>query len=413
MSEQPATSSTWPDLPPGPYGTPSPDLARRHAEAPAAPATLPSGDRVPMIVRYGDVRSLLSSPAASRDLRRPGLPRMVRGTFLDDDPAALINQDPPAHTRYRRILHGTFTPRHVERWRPRAAAIAAGLLDAAGDEFDLVAAFALPLPARVICELLGVPMDRFEQFRGWTETFLSTSEAGAEARGAAYTAFLAYAGELIARHRAEPGDDLIDLLIAARDEDDRLSEDELTNMVFTLILAGHETTASMIIRGTYRLLCHPGQYGALAADPAMVDAAVEEILRHEGPGGNGMLRRLTADTEVAGTGIPAGAVVLPNLSAANHDPEVFTDPQRFDVRRFATSTSTSTTAATAAAPHLAFGHGPHYCLGANLARMELQEAFRALVTRLPGLRPREDLAGVRWSDDGFVYRPRRLLVAAR
>jgi cytochrome P450 len=366
-------------------------------------ATLPSGDRVPMVVRYADVRGLLTSPASSRNLREPGLPRMVNGPFLDDDPAALMNQDPPEHTRYRRIMHGTFTPKHIERWRPRAAAIAGELIDAAGEEFDLVTDYALPLPARVICEMLGVPMDRFEQFRGWTETFLSTSDATAEARTESMTAFAAYAGELIERHRAEPGDDLIDLLIAARDEEDGLTEDELVNMVFTLILAGHETTASMIIRGAFRLLLHPGQYAELVARPELLGPAVEEILRHEAPGSNGMLRRATEDVELSAGTIPAGAVVLPNLSAANHDPSVFEDPLRFDVHRFAGAPAT---------PHLGFGHGPHYCLGANLARMELQEAFRALVTRLPGLRAREEPAGVRWSDGGFVYRPVRLLVKA-
>ncbi|NUR82710.1 MAG: cytochrome P450 [Nonomuraea sp.] len=403
MTEQSGTTSPWPDLPPGPYGTPSPDLPRRHAEAPMELTTMPSGDRAPMIVRYADVRALLTSPASSRRLHDPALPRMVSGMSLEDDPAALINQDPPEHTRYRRILHGTFTPRRIERWRPRAAAIAAELLEAAGTEFDVVADYALPLPARVICELLGVPMDRFEQFRGWTEMFLTTSRATAEARGEGFAAFMAYARELIAQHRAEPGDDLIDVLIGARDEDDRLTEDELTHIVFTLILAGHETTASMIVRGAFRLLCHPGQYAELAARPELVEPAVEEILRSEGPGGNGLPRLVTEDVELSGGRLPGGTFVLPNLSAANHDPAAFEEPDRFDVHRFA---------GPVANPHLAFGHGPHYCLGANLARMELQEAVRALVTRLPGLSAREDLAEVRWSDDGLIFRPGRLLVKA-
>lgn len=401
MTEQSSTTWPWPDLPPGPYGTPSPDLARRHAQAPMGPVTMPSGDRVPMIVRYEDVRTVLTSPAASRDLRAPGLPRMVSGTALEDDPAALINQDPPGHTRYRRIMQGTFTPRQIERWRPRAAAIAAELVDAAGEEFDVVTDFALPLPARVICELLGVPMDRFEQFRGWTETFLSTSEASAEARATGFASFMAYARELIDEHRTRPGDDLIDLLISARDEGDRLSEDELTHMVFTLIMAGHETTASIIVRGVFRLMRHPGQYADLVAHPELLGSAVEEILRYEGPGGNGLLRRLTDDVALSGGVIPAGTVVLPNPTAANHDPSVFEDPMRFDIRR------------STADRHLALGHGPHYCLGANLARMELQEAFCALSTRLPGLRPQEDLSTVRWTDDGLIYRPVRLRVKSR
>lgn len=214
---------------------------------------------------------------------------------------------------------------------------------------------------------------------------------------------MAYARDLIEQHRAKPGEDLIDVLIEARDEGDGLSEDELITIVFTLILAGHETTASMIARGTFRLLCHPGQYAELTARPELVGPAVEEILRHEGPGGNGMLRRMTADVEVSDGTVAAGAVVLPNLAAANHDPAAYEDPMRFDIHRFAGGTPT---------PHLGFGHGPHYCLGANLARMELQEAFLALVSRLPGLCPREEPADVRWSDDGFVYRPYRLLVKA-
>lgn len=402
MTEVSSTPWPWPDLPPGPLGTASPELARRLAEAPAEPVTMPSGDQVPMIVGYEDVRTVLASPASSRNLREPGLPRMVSGTSLEDDPSALINQDPPEHTRYRRIMQGTFTPRHIERWRPRAAAIAGELIDTAGQEFDLVTEFALPLPARVICEMLGVPMDRFDQFRGWTEMFLSTSEASAEARGEGFAAFMAYAGELIAEHRAKPGDDLIDLLIEARDEGDRLSEPELTHMVFTLIMAGHETTASIIIRGAFRLLCHPDQYAQLAARPELLEPAVEEILRCEGPGGNGLLRLVTEDIELPGGVIPEGTVVLPNPTGANHDPSAFDDPLRFDIRRFAGTAPPN--------PHLTFGHGPHYCLGANLARMELQEAFRALVTRLPSLRAQEDLSTLRWTNDGLIHRPVRLPV---
>lgn len=265
----------------------------------------------------------------------------------------------------------------------------------------MVADFALSLPARVICDMLGIPMDRFEQFRGWTEMFLSTSEASAEARGEGFAAFMAYAGELIAAHRVRPGDDLIDLLIEARDEGDRLSEAELTHMVFTLIMAGHETTASIIIRGAFRLLCHPEQYAQLTARPELLEPAVEEILRYEGPGGNGLLRLVTEDIELSSGVIPKGTVVLPNPTGANHDPSAFDDPLQFDIQRFA---------GTAPNPHLAFGHGPHYCLGANLARMELQEAFRALVTRLPTLRAQEDLSTLRWTNDGLIHRPLRLPV---
>ncbi|PZG41886.1 hypothetical protein C1I98_20510 [Spongiactinospora gelatinilytica] len=155
---------TWPDIVPGPVGTPSPEFARRRESGPLAPATMPSGDRVPAAVGYDDVRAVLSAPASSRDLRGPGLPRMVSGTAMDDDPVSLINQDPPVHTRYRRILSGPFSPRHTEPWRPRVATVARALLDGLGDDFELVQAYAMKIPGRVICELLGVPADHHTQF---------------------------------------------------------------------------------------------------------------------------------------------------------------------------------------------------------------------------------------------------------
>ncbi|GAB3684728.1 cytochrome P450 [Actinocorallia lasiicapitis] len=363
---------------------------------------MPSGDRVPMLVRYDDVRAALVSPAASRNLRAPGLPRMVSGMSVDDDPTALINQDGADHTRFRRILQGAFTPRAVAKWRPRTAEIADELIDGLDSSFDLVSEFAVPLPARVICAVLGVPADRFEEFRGWTEMFMSTTNASAEARGEGYAAFMGYAAELVAAHRAEPGDDLIDAMIQARDADDRLSEGELVNMVFTLILAGHETTAAMISRGIFRLLLHPEQFAAVRDDPGLIAPAVEEIMRSEGPG-NGLFRLAATDMALPSGTVPAGTVLLPNEYAANHDPAAYDAPDRFDIRRFTDPDQP---------PHLGFGHGPHYCLGANLARLELQESIRAVVTRLPDLRLTVDPATLEWTQDALMYRPVRLPVTA-
>ncbi|WP_204054833.1 cytochrome P450, partial [Planomonospora parontospora] len=332
-----------------------PEFARRQESGPLEPAAMPSGDLVPVAVRYDDVRTLLASPASSRNLRLPGLPRLVSGIGIDDDPDALINQDPPEHTRYRRIMHGTFTPRRTEPWRPRIAKIAEDLLDGLGDDFDLVQGYALQLPGRVICELLGVPVDRYEQFVRWTDMFLTTSTATEQARHQGYTEFMAYAAELVARHRASPGGDLIDLLVQARDEDDRLSEGELVNTVFSLITAGHETTASMIARGVFRLLLHPGQWAELVADPSLTGTAVEEILRFDGPPASAFMRRVTEDVDLSGGSLSAGTVVMPNLNAANHDPRAFPDPGRFDIHRFAGHPPH---------PHVAFGYGPHRCLAA-------------------------------------------------
>ncbi|MBG0829040.1 cytochrome P450 [Planomonospora sp. ID67723] len=382
-------------MPPGPLGTPPPEFARRQESGPLEQATMPSGDRVPVAVRYEDVRALLASPVSSRNLRLPGLPRLVSGIGIDDDPDALINQDPPGHTRYRRIMHGAFTPRQTEPWRPRIAEIAEDLLDGLGDDFDLVQGYALQLPGHVICELLGVPVDRYEQFVRWTDMFLTTSTATEQARYQGYTEFMAYAAELVARHRSEPGGDLIDLLIQARDEDDRLSEGELVNTVFSLITAGHETTASMIARGVFRLLLHPEQWAELVADPALTSTAVEEILRFDGPPASAFMRRITKDTDIPSGSLGAGTVVMPNLNAANHDPRAFPDPGRFDIHRFAGHPPN---------PHVAFGYGPHRCLAASLARVELTEAIRALATRCPDLRLAAPPESVTWTD-GLVYRP--------
>ncbi|RCG31708.1 cytochrome P450 [Sphaerisporangium album] len=388
-------NEAWPDIVPGPLATPPPEFTRRRESAPLEPAPMPSGDHVPVAVRYDDVRALLASPTCSRNLRLPGLPRFVSGIGIDDDPDALINQDPPEHTRYRRIMQGTFTPRQIEPWRPRIAKIARELLDGQGEEFDLVQEYALQLPGRVICEMLGVPLDHYERFVRWTDMFLTTSTVTEQARYEGYNEFMAYSTDLVAQHRAEPGGDLIDLLIQARDEDDRLSEGELVNTVFSLITAGHETTASMISRGVFRLLLYPGQWAELVADPALTATAVEEILRYDGPPASAFMRRVTKDLDLPSGSLSAGTVVMPNLNAANHDPQAFPDPGRFDIHRFTDHPPN---------PHVAFGYGAHRCLAASLARVELTEAIRALVTQRPTLRLTASPESVTWTD-GLVYRP--------
>ncbi|GII85267.1 cytochrome P450 [Sphaerisporangium siamense] len=402
MTGEPDRDETWPDIVPGPLGTPSPELARRRESGPLAPATMPSGDRVPVAVGYDDVRAVLAAPTSSRNLRSPGMPRMVSGTAMDDDPVSLINQDPPEHTRYRRILSGTFTPRRTEPWRPRIAAIARSLLDGLGDGFDLVQAYAMRIPGQVICELLGVPEGHHEQFIRWTAMFLTTSTDTEQARYQGYTDLLAYSAELVARHRREPGDDLVDLLIQARDEEDRLTEAEVVNAVYSLITAGYETTAAMISRGVLRLLLHPAQWAELVAAPALSATAVEEVLRYDGPPANPFMRRMTRDTDIPGGTLPEGAVVLPLMSAANHDPRAFPDPSRLDIHRFDDHSPRA---------HLAFGHGPHRCLGAALAKVELTEAVRALAVRRPALRLATPPESIPWTD-GLVLRPLTLHVTS-
>ena len=238
---------------------------------------------------------------------------------------------------------------------------------------DLVAGFSLPLPAQVICEMLGVPATDTGQFHAWSDTIIADWQRDSGEIMTALAQLYGYFGALIETKRVQPADDLISGLIAARDDADRLSEHELTAMCCTLLIAGHETTANQINLSLLLLLEHPGQVATLRADPELIPAAVEELLRCTQLGGLAPARVTTVDVQLGDVVIPAGELVMPLYSTANRDPSVFTDPDRFDITRDAAS-------------HLAFGAGVHHCLGAQLARVELQEAFRGLIGQLPGLR---------------------------
>ncbi|PZG18029.1 cytochrome P450 [Nonomuraea aridisoli] len=361
--------------------------------------TMPSGADILTAVGYDDVKAILVSLGSSRDLTDPQLPRPIEGLSIEDVPGVLLNMDPPDHSRQRRILRGAFTMRAAERWRPSCHAITQELLDATHGVMDVVNDYALPLTSRMICQVLGVPSADRERFHAWSAAFLSANSAAVQTRMEAYSAFMEYVTGLVAAHRDNPGDDLLDDLIRAQDEGDQLTETELVNIVFMLIAAGHETTAMMILRGVFRLLLHPEQYQMLVEDSSLIASAVEEILRYDGPGSPGLVRHVTTTMQLpSGATVPAGTVVLPHLAAANHDPEAFPSPERFDIRRVGTR------------GHLAFGHGPHYCLGHALARVEMQEALRTLVSRAPALRPAVPLEDVPWTTQGLSHQPVRLPV---
>jgi cytochrome P450 len=256
------------------------------------------------------------------------------------------------------------------------AGIVDELIDAMADRpqpADLVAGFSLPLPAQVICEMLGVPAADLEQFHAWSDAIIGDWQREAGEIMTAVAELYGYFGTLIEIKRARPADDLISALIAARDDADRLSEHELTVMCCALLIAGHETTANQINLSLLLLLDHPDQVVTLRADPELIPGAVEELLRCTRLGGLPPARVTTEDVRLGGVTIPAGELVVPLYSTANRDRSVFIDPERFDVTRDAAS-------------HLAFGAGVHHCLGAQLARVELQEAFRGLIGRLSGLR---------------------------
>ncbi|WP_158588101.1 cytochrome P450 [Actinomadura logoneensis] len=362
---------------------------------------VPSGDVMRAVSAHADVRQVLADPRFSRELR-PGGPRLARGGDVSDDPYSLLNMDPPRHTRLRRIVAGAFTPRRTAAWRPRVEAVAAELadgMDAQGPPCDLLAAFAFPLPVRVVCEVLGVPDADRERFRAWADTALSTGTDGAARRSASGAEFRRYVEEFVAARRDAPGDALIDVLIAARDEgedgdgDGGLSGPELVSLVINLISAGHETTAHLVASAVLTLV-------AGGRRPAAVDARlVEEVLRHDTPAAVAMPRLATEDAELSGGTVRAGETVLPMLAAANRDAAVFADPGSFAPDR-----------PTGGASHLTFGHGPHFCLGANLARQEVEVALGTLAARFPKLEPAVPADEVPWRTGGIVSGPAALPV---
>lgn len=330
-----------------------------------------------VVTGYAEVRELLSHPALAKTVGGPHMDAMPPELNAAIN-THLLSTNPPDHTRLRRLVTAAFTTRRVEALAPRVQEIADGLLDdlAAGAEgrpVDLVDGFGFPLPITVITELLGIPPGDRADFRRWSSITVNGTVHPPEVYVDAARSMVDYVRELIAAKRTDPGDDLLSALITVHEDGDRLSEDELTSMVFLLLVAGHETTVNLIVSGTYALLRHPDQLALLRAEPERLPAAVEELLRYDGPVQVTIPAVAAAPIEVGGVTIPAGDVVLPALLAANRDPMRFPEPDRLDVTRTANS-------------HTAFGHGLHHCLGAPLARLEGRIALGTLLERFPGLR---------------------------
>jgi cytochrome P450 len=355
-------------------GQPVPEIAAIGGDQPVFRAELPDGRIVWLVSGYENVRQMLTDQRFSRALAvapgraQPGFEMFASGS--------INGMDPPEHARLRKLVASAFTARRAEALRPRVASIVNELIDAMlgrPQPADLVAGFSLPLPARVICEMLGVPAEDTGQFHVWSDAVMGDWQRDSDEIMTALAELYGYFGRLIEVKRAQPADDLMSALIAARDDADRLSEAELTVMCCTLLIGGHETTANQINLSLLLLFDHPGEVAKLRADPALIPAAVEELLRYTRLGGLAPARVTREDVAIGGVMIPAGEQVIPLFATANRDSSVFTDPGRFDVTRDAAS-------------HLSFGAGVHHCLGAQLARVELQEAFRGLIGRLPGLR---------------------------
>jgi cytochrome P450 len=353
-------------------------------ERPVARAVTPLGLRVWLVTRHADAREALNDPRLSKDggrfmelLDRHSVAPDRRMAFADSLVGHMLNSDPPDHTRLRKLVNRAFTVRAISRMRPRIEAIAHALADdvearaSAGDgTVDLLDTFAFPLPMTVICELLGVPDGERDAFRRWSNTLLSAGDA--QERGAAGVAMADFLARLVADKAANPGDDMLSAIVQASEDADRLSAREATSMAFLLLVAGHETTVNLIGNGVLALLTHPEQLAELRADPGLTPAAVEEFLRFDGPVNLATLRYTTEPVTISGIEIPAGEVVMVALTAADRDAERYPEPDVLDLHRDT-------------GQHVAFGYGIHHCLGAPLARLEGEIAFRTLLGRFPDL----------------------------
>ncbi|MFJ1825234.1 cytochrome P450 [Streptomyces sp. NPDC088178] len=348
---------------------PYPHYEKLRAAGPVHTVRTDDFDRVWLVVGYDEGRAVLADQRYGKEWQ--GLVDRPDG----NDPifANMLELDAPHHTRLRKLVTREFTARRVEALRPRVQQITDELLDAMvpAGRADLVDALAFPLPMTVICELIGVPdLDR-NAFRRLSNGVVTP--ATPEQEREAVAAMGAYLGELIEDKRSSPGDDLMSALVRARDEEgDGLSPDELVGMAFLLLVAGHETTVNLISNGVRALLDHPGQLALLRADFDLIDGAVEEMLRYDGPVETATFRFPRETVRVGRRVIPAGEPVLVSLAGADRDAGRYPEADRFDIRRDAQG-------------HLAFGHGIHFCLGAPLARMEGRIAIRSLLERCPGL----------------------------
>jgi Cytochrome P450 len=350
------------------------------------------------VTRYDDVDEALRDPRFSSDRITPYRRAKLDGPDADPGVRAafgvledwMVFKDPPDHTRLRKLLSRAFTPRAVDRMRPRVAELADELLDgvlAAGTgRADLIHDYAYPLTASVIAEMLGVPRRDHPRFKDWSDqitglVFGGMGDPNRHVTGANGMAELTeYLTELVREHERNPADDLLSALISARDEGDALSQDEVISTGVLLLFAGHETTTNLIGSGLLALLRRPDQRALLAADPSLVGSAVDELLRYDGPA-KSVARVMAEDVELRGRRLRRGQRVFLCTAAANRDPAVFEAPDRLDITR-------------RQGRHLGFGVGLHYCLGAPLARLEASVAIPRALERLPELAPAEDR--LRW-----------------
>ncbi len=366
---------------------PYPFYARMRAESPVFPVSVPFFGRGWLVTRYEDLVTVVKDDRFSRDIlpKVRWLPRSVVVPMTRH----MLSQDPPDHTRLRKLVSQAFTPRRIELLRGRIQAVCDELLDAAPrtGSFDLVKGYAHPIPFTVIAELLGIPKEDRHRFHTLVQGSLPISApAGVLDIPIAlpYTWLLMrYFRTLFAERRARPGDDLLSALVQAEEAGDHLDEDELLGMAILLLVAGYETTVHLISSAALALLQHPDQRARFVSEPGLTHSAIEELLRYTSPVEMTLPRILREDVTLSSVTIPRGEWVSGVVGSANRDESVFRNPDTLDLARDPN-------------PHVAFGQGRHFCLGASLARMEAQIALTTLLARFPGLRLTQPGESLRW-----------------
>lgn len=374
---------------------PPPELSELQHRARVSKVRIWDGSTPWLISHYADARAVLSDPRASADIDVPGYPRVSAGIAArPDESKTFVNLDGEAHSAQRRALIADFTAKKMEALRPRIQSLVDRLIDqmlGRPQPADLVDAFALPLPSMVICELLGVPYEDREFFHAISRTIISR-DSTPEQSVRAFDDILAYMGGLLERKADSPEDDVLSHVAVSQLRTGAMSRRQLAAMATLLLVAGHETTASMIALGTVTLLEHPDQLRPLrkGGDPALIASAVEELLRYLSIVHVGRRRVALEDMEVGGQRIRKGEGIIVSIDMANRDEDVIPDPDRLDIRR-------------GSRDHLAFGFGVHQCLGQNLARVELQVAFGTLFRRIPTLALARPVDELDFRPDGEVY----------
>jgi cytochrome P450 len=384
-------------------------LAKFREKGPVHEVVFAHGAKVYLVTRYDEVRALVSDPRVSKDGRRMnelfvrhtgadaehaddhGTDDSSENAGFDDELAAhMLNSDPPRHTRLRALVGKAFTPQRIERLRPHIEELADRLLDKVADQpvADLVDSYAIRIPITIICELFGIPEEDREQFRLWALKLVGAGQDPEEVADASRNV-TEYANSLINAKRANPGDDMVSELVRVTDGGDRLTQGELVAMIFVLVVAGHITTIYSIASSAHSLLTHPDQLAKLKADPSLMPAAVDELLRFDGAAGVGTFRFTREDIPIGGTVIPAGNLLALSWHAANRDSSHFPDADQLDLDRHPLGS-------------MAFGHGLHYCIGVPLAKMQIEIALSRLITRFPDLRLAGDPRELRWDSSALL-----------